>query len=217
MGHHYGRVRRTEAGSRNGSLPARGVVGPFGRRPLFLLPSTYPRYGSEGDPDEVLDQFVVEAEHADRVVDRDVVLYWTDDARRIVTGADIFGRLLEGIARRTPRPGTADKSANSEPGAATLPEIALLWPPTGHESRTDDRHAAARRIRPPAGWSGVPGARRLTPGEGLRHSAVGDRPHRGGLRHQFPGAGGEPSGGARQPGGHHPRQRRRQRRASTSR
>ncbi len=52
--------------------------------------------------EDVLDQFVVEADEAhDRVVDRDVVLYWTGDVRRIVTGADIFGRLLEGIAQRT--------------------------------------------------------------------------------------------------------------------
>lgn len=58
--------------------------------------------------DEVLDQFVVEAEHGnDRVVDRDVILYWTPDSRRIVTGADILGRLLQGIARRTDvKPGT---------------------------------------------------------------------------------------------------------------
>ncbi len=50
----------------------------------------------------VLDQFVVEAEHGDdHVVDRDVILYWTKGAHRIVSGADILGRLLQGIARRT--------------------------------------------------------------------------------------------------------------------
>jgi hypothetical protein len=55
--------------------------------------------------DEVLDQFVVEAEHGDdHVVDRDVILYWTEDSKRIVTGADIFGRLLQGIAKRTSVP-----------------------------------------------------------------------------------------------------------------
>ncbi len=53
--------------------------------------------------DDVLDQFVVEAEHGeDRVVDRDVILYWTGENRRIVTGSDILGRLLQGIAKRTP-------------------------------------------------------------------------------------------------------------------
>lgn len=51
--------------------------------------------------DSVLGEFVVEAEDQhDLVVDRDVVLYWTDDLKRIITGADIFGRLLKGIARR---------------------------------------------------------------------------------------------------------------------
>jgi CBS domain containing-hemolysin-like protein len=53
--------------------------------------------------DDVLDQFVVEAEHGeDRVVDHDVVLYWTAAQHRIVTGADILGRLLHGIAKRAP-------------------------------------------------------------------------------------------------------------------
>ena len=73
----------------------------------------------EATLDGVLDQFVVEAEHAgDRVVDQDVVVFWTDTSRRIVTGADILGRLLQGIAKRaTPRPNRADKPAESEPGA----------------------------------------------------------------------------------------------------
>lgn len=51
--------------------------------------------------DDVLGEFVVEAsDKDDHVVDRDVVVYWTDEEKRIVTGADIFGRLLKGIARR---------------------------------------------------------------------------------------------------------------------
>ena len=51
--------------------------------------------------DEVLGEFVVEASDIDdHVVDRDVVIYWTEDQKRIITGADIFGRLLRGIARR---------------------------------------------------------------------------------------------------------------------
>ena len=53
--------------------------------------------------DSVLGDFVVEAEHSrDHVVDRDIVLYWTPENKRIITGADIFGRLLKGIARRVP-------------------------------------------------------------------------------------------------------------------
>ena len=51
--------------------------------------------------DSVLGQFVVEADDRnDNIVDRDVVVFWTEDNRRIVTGADILGRLLRGIARR---------------------------------------------------------------------------------------------------------------------
>ncbi len=51
--------------------------------------------------DDVLGEFVVEApDKNDNVVDRDVVIYWTEEERRIITGADIFGRLLKGIARR---------------------------------------------------------------------------------------------------------------------
>jgi metal transporter CNNM len=53
--------------------------------------------------DSVLGEFVVEADHSqDHVVDRDVVLYWTAEHKRIITGADIFGRLLKGIAKRIP-------------------------------------------------------------------------------------------------------------------
>ncbi|MDA7881364.1 DUF21 domain-containing protein [Akkermansiaceae bacterium] len=53
--------------------------------------------------DAVLGDFVVEAEHKDdHVVDNDVILFWTDDNKRIITGADIFGRLLKGIAKRVP-------------------------------------------------------------------------------------------------------------------
>ena len=55
--------------------------------------------------DSVLGEFVVEADHSkDYVVDRDVVLYWTPEHKRIITGADIFGRLLKGIAKRVPAP-----------------------------------------------------------------------------------------------------------------
>lgn len=51
--------------------------------------------------DTVLGEFVVEAyDKNDDVVDRDVVLFWTDGEKRIITGADIFGRLLRGIAKR---------------------------------------------------------------------------------------------------------------------
>ncbi len=53
--------------------------------------------------DTVLGSFVVEADDLlDNVVDQDVVLYWTAEDKRILTGADIFGHLLRGIAKREP-------------------------------------------------------------------------------------------------------------------
>jgi metal transporter CNNM len=56
---------------------------------------------SETALDEVLGDFVVEAEHLDdHIVDNDVILFWTKDNKRIITGADIFGHLLKGIAKR---------------------------------------------------------------------------------------------------------------------
>lgn len=55
---------------------------------------------------KVLRRLKVEAEHAeDDVIDQDLVLYWTDDEKRIITGSDLLGRLLRGIvkrARKTP-------------------------------------------------------------------------------------------------------------------
>jgi hypothetical protein len=38
----------------------------------------------------------------DDVIDRDVILVWTDSERRIVTGSDLLGYLLRGIARVRP-------------------------------------------------------------------------------------------------------------------
>ena len=51
--------------------------------------------------DTVLSEFVVEADdREDDIIDQDVVIYWTENDKRIITGADILGRLLKGIARR---------------------------------------------------------------------------------------------------------------------
>ncbi len=49
---------------------------------------------------DVMLNFKVRAEHAeDDVVDNDIVLYWSQQ-KRIITGADILGRLLRGIVKR---------------------------------------------------------------------------------------------------------------------
>lgn len=50
---------------------------------------------------ELLVHFKVEPEHLeDNVIDQDIVLIWTSAHKRIITGADILGRLLRGIAKR---------------------------------------------------------------------------------------------------------------------
>ncbi|MCA9464757.1 MAG: DUF21 domain-containing protein [Nitrospira sp.] len=52
---------------------------------------------------ELLPQFRVNPEHVeDDVIDHDLVLIWTPDHKRIITGADILGRLLRGIVKRHP-------------------------------------------------------------------------------------------------------------------
>ena len=50
---------------------------------------------------KVISQFKVYAKHhADEVIDNDLIRVWGDDEKRVITGADILGRLMHGIARR---------------------------------------------------------------------------------------------------------------------
>jgi hypothetical protein len=37
------------------------------------------------------------SEHNDAAIDKDIVLLWTDDVKKVITGADLLGRLLRGI------------------------------------------------------------------------------------------------------------------------
>ncbi|MGK0185989.1 MAG: metal transporter CNNM [Verrucomicrobiales bacterium] len=54
--------------------------------------------------DQVIGKLAVEPEHKnDLVVDNDVILFWDKENRRIITGADILGRLLKGIVQRQAR------------------------------------------------------------------------------------------------------------------
>ena len=51
--------------------------------------------------DQLLPRLKVKPEHAgDDVIDHDIILIWTDTHKRIITGADILGRLLRGIVKR---------------------------------------------------------------------------------------------------------------------
>lgn len=36
----------------------------------------------------------------DDVVDNDIILFWSDKQRRVITGSDVLGRLLRGIAQQ---------------------------------------------------------------------------------------------------------------------
>ena len=50
---------------------------------------------------DVLRDLKVVQEHADDdVIDQDLILYWTDKEKRIITGADILDRLMRGIVRQ---------------------------------------------------------------------------------------------------------------------
>jgi len=47
---------------------------------------------------DILRDLKVVQEHADDdVIDQDLILYWTDREKRIITGADMLGRLMRGI------------------------------------------------------------------------------------------------------------------------
>ena len=66
----------------------------------------------------VLGQFTVNPElPGDDVVDEDLILVWTPPDRRIITGADILGRLLRGIVRVKP----AVDESQSAPAQASEP------------------------------------------------------------------------------------------------
>ena len=101
------------------------LVNPRGKPQLVLNSDEYFRaFHDSGDPDlpdpsifchtpivvdnpdatleSVLSNLEVEGNrHDDRIIDREVVIYWGENSKRIVTGPDLLGRLLNGIASRT--------------------------------------------------------------------------------------------------------------------
>jgi hypothetical protein len=36
----------------------------------------------------------------DDVIDEDIIVFWGDEQRRVITGSDVLGRLLRGIAQQ---------------------------------------------------------------------------------------------------------------------
>ncbi len=68
---------------------------------------------------EVMQRLKVEAEgQGDDVIDKDIVLVWWGPTRRIITGADILGRLMRGIAQQEIRmvSATADEPREAHHG-----------------------------------------------------------------------------------------------------
>ncbi len=54
------------------------------------------------DPESPLGHIILRlksgaAEESDAAIDKDIVLLWTDDVKKVITGADLLGRLLRGI------------------------------------------------------------------------------------------------------------------------
>jgi len=84
-------------------------------RPLIVADSRRPL-------GQVLNQLTVRAEKpGDDVVDEDLILVWSPAGRRIITGADILGRLLRGITRVT-RAAPDDRRQAVQAGAASAPQ-----------------------------------------------------------------------------------------------
>ena len=65
--------------------------------------------------DQILPRLKVKPEHAeDDVIDHDIILIWTERHKRIITGADILGRLLRGIVVQEGSPGLAIASTSEQ-------------------------------------------------------------------------------------------------------
>lgn len=55
-----------------------------------------------GDPDSPLGHIIATLKegmdaNSDAAIEKDIVLLWTDGQKRVITGADLLGRLLRGI------------------------------------------------------------------------------------------------------------------------
>jgi metal transporter CNNM len=78
---------------------------------------------------DVIGQMRVKPEHPeDDVIDHDLILVWGQQ-RRIITGADLLGRLLRGIAISETKPQTADQNATAASRSSS-----------GHSSSIEGRH-----------------------------------------------------------------------------
>lgn len=75
------------------ALFAEGEVNPYEycHRPILITDPATPL------GDVVGELRIGKDAHCDSVIDHDIILVWSDQERRIITGADILGRLLKGI------------------------------------------------------------------------------------------------------------------------
>jgi hypothetical protein len=80
----------------------------FCHRPIVITKATFPI-------GEVMRQLKVEAERpGDDVIDKDIVLVWVGPTKRIITGADILGRLLRGIVAQSRWPSAARPAESND-------------------------------------------------------------------------------------------------------
>ena len=50
---------------------------------------------------QAINRLYFESDSKDDLIENDIILVWGDE-RRVITGADILGRLLRGVLRRRP-------------------------------------------------------------------------------------------------------------------
>jgi hypothetical protein len=88
--------------------PDRPGARPRWHRPLIVRDTRQPL-------GRVLSRLTVRPERpGDDVIDEDLILVWAPGARRIITGSDLLGRLLRGIARVE---GSAEKFGTQKAGS----------------------------------------------------------------------------------------------------
>lgn len=79
--------------------------------------------------------------HSDDIMDNDVILIWNETDQRVITGADILGRLLKGIGPDGPGGVKASKEKDNEKDSKK-PEAPV---PPAKKGDTDDQNPSAQK------------------------------------------------------------------------
>jgi hypothetical protein len=123
---------------------------------------------------EVLPRFYVEEEHKeDKVIDNDLILVWGENGKRIITGADILGSLLQGIVGRRKAPYRPGDDEWDETAKTETVELGAAQPQSS--PRVDEGLVAAEAMdagRSPSGSNGAEDPARDA--ETSSHSPGGD-------------------------------------------